>query len=94
MRRIELLVKRGESLDSVVLRPSRHLSPLGCYLAASRCGRSDLCEHFRAVARSQHEACPLYRRAARGLAPDSDYPVMPLFPELLRPPGSFQFSLN
>lgn len=94
LRRVDTLVHRGESLDIALLRPSRHLSPLGCYLAASRCGRSDLSDHFLAAARVQHEACPLYRRAAIGLIPDADYPVLPLFPELLRSPGSFHFSLN
>ncbi len=94
LRRVDSLVRRGESLDIVLLRPSRHLSPLGCYLAATRCDRPDLSDHFLVEARAQHEACPLYRRAARGLVPDADYPVLPLFPELLRLPGSYHFSLN
>lgn len=94
LRRVATLVRRGESLDVVLMRPSRNLSALGCYLAATRFGRPDLSDHFLTEARAQHEACPLYSRAASGLVPDADYPVLPLFPEVLRPPGSFHFSLN
>ena len=94
LRRVESLVRRGQPLEGVLARPSRNLSPLGCYLAAARHDRADLSDQFRAEARAQHEACPLYRRAALGLAPDADYPVLPLFPEVLRPSGSLHFSLN
>lgn len=94
LRRVDTLVQRGESLDTVLKTPSRSLSALGCYLAASRSGRSDLTDYLLSEARAQHEACPLYRRAAIGLVPNEDYPVLALFPELLRPPRSSHFSLN
>ena len=94
LHRINLAEKRGEDLKSVLLTPSRSISPLGCYLAACLKKRNDLAELLRDEARAQHEACPLYREAAVGLAPEQDYPIVLLFPQAFKSLGSFQFSLN
>jgi hypothetical protein len=94
LRRIQLAEEHGSDLKSVLLGSSRLVSPLGCYLAACLRKRTDLAELLREEARSQHELCPLYREAAIGLVPESDYPMIHLFPHALKPLGSFQFSLN
>ncbi len=93
-RSIDTAVLRGASIDAVLSRPSRRLSPLGRYLAACRYGRPDLAEAFREAAHLQHESCPLYREASAGLIGDHDYPFIPLLPHAVRASGTGAFSLN
>lgn len=94
LRRVEVAIRRGSPLEVILLGPSRHLSPLGRYLAAISRDRSDLAARFEEEARLQHAACPLYRQAAEGLVADDAYLILPILPEPLRTPGSSQFSLN
>jgi hypothetical protein len=78
--RVELLraerrIRRGESIERVLLTKHQSLSPLGCYITARRAGRVDLSEQFRAEAIKQHQACPLYQQAVLRLLPAEEYPV-------------------
>lgn len=94
LRRVDRAVRRGDALEVVLLGPTRRVSALGRYLAAYRHGRADLADRFHEPACDQHAACPLYREAARTLAPENAYPVLALLPELARPAGPPSFSLN
>lgn len=57
------------------LSQDRHLSPLGCYIAAHRMGRVDIAEHFASAAMEQHRACPLYEVASLAFLPPDRYPA-------------------
>jgi hypothetical protein len=94
LRRIRVAEKSGNDLKSILLGTSRSISPLGCYLAACLRNRTDLVELLREAARAQHEVCPLYREAALKFIPESDYPIVLLFPQALKSLGASQFSLN
>lgn len=91
LRQIEVALQGGESLEVVLLGPSRGLTALGRYLAACQYGRTDLAYRFRHEARDQDAACPLYRQSALGLIPDHAYPI-DADPAVSSMPG--HFSLN
>jgi hypothetical protein len=98
VRRAESLVRRGGDAESIIEAAPHWLSPLGGYISAYRLRRGDLMERLRSAARDQHDACPLYRIAARTFLPPSAYPVIDLLPGVtLTPrigPPSPAFSLN
>ena len=94
IRRVEAAISKGVSLEVILLGPSRQLSALGRFLAATGHDRPDLAARFEAEALRQHAACPLYREAARGLIPGDGYPILPLLPESSRASAIRQFSLN
>ncbi len=75
IRRGEGQLLRGVPVESVLSCGANRLSPLGRILLATRSGRPDLVEPWRAAARDQHHACPLYLQAWRDLLPDDAYPV-------------------
>ncbi len=82
VRRVEGLVRRGRSTESILGTSHRWLSPLGAFIAAYKLDRLDLMEGLRPGARDQHDACPLYRIACRTFLPTSAYPVIELLPGL------------
>jgi hypothetical protein len=75
-------VRQGESLESVLSARSLSFSPLGRFILACVCDRSDLAERFRADAQAQHRSCPLYRLACQTLLRPDAYPVLELIPGL------------
>ena len=75
IRRGEGRLRQGVPLESVLRAAADQLSPLGRIVLAIRNGRPDLAESWRAAARDQHNACPLYFQTWRGLMPDEAYPV-------------------
>ncbi len=83
IRRLESRIRAGHSLDSVLGWRTRRVSDLARYLVAHRAGRPDLAEPFRAGTQDQHEGCPLYRLACRGLIDPDLYPVLDLLPGLV-----------
>lgn len=87
VRRAEELMNRGGRLIVSSLRQDRHLSPLGCFIAAHRMGRVDLAGHFAGDAMEQHRACPLYQVASLALLPPDRYPFDAL-PGLSEPPAT------
>lgn len=80
LRRVGRSVREGESLEVLLRRRHRWLSPLGRYIAAYQAGRMDLVDRFRCRARHQHQSCPLYRLACQTLLPESAYPVLEVVP--------------
>lgn len=74
VRRAEELMSHGGRLIVSSLSQDKHLSPLGCYIAAHRVGRLDVAEHFAGAAAEQHRACPLYQVASLALLPPDRYP--------------------
>lgn len=74
VRKAEVRVRRGASVETVLLPSNRALSPLGCFIVAQRAGRDDLAGRFRHLAEDQHRSCPLYRHACRALLPGDLYP--------------------
>jgi hypothetical protein len=58
---------------------------MGRYVAARRIGREDLAEALRVEAVRQHEGCPLYRLACRGLLADEGYPDVKTTVTLIHP---------
>lgn len=83
IRQAEMQLGQGRSLESVLRRRHRGLSPLGRYLIACRAGQPDLAAKFRDPACEQHAACPLYRLACRRLIPPEAYPVLEILPGLI-----------
>lgn len=83
LRRVRVQRQVGQSVDEILTRRSRTLSPLGRYVAAVRLGRLDLAERLRPAAQLQHAACPLYRPALRRLLSPEAYPVLELLPGLV-----------
>jgi hypothetical protein len=81
VRAAERKLRAGEPLAHLLASLSPRFSALGRFIVASRAGRTDLAELFIPAARTQHRACPLYRRACQGLIPDEDYPVFDLVAE-------------
>jgi hypothetical protein len=81
VRTAEHKFRSGEPLGELLASHSPRFSALGRYAVAYRAGRPDLAELFIPAARAQHRACPLYRRACRGLIPDDAYPVFDLVAE-------------
>jgi hypothetical protein len=79
-------VDAGKSLERVLRGRRRWLSPLGRYIAAYHADRVDLLERFHARALHQHESCPLYRYACRGLLPEWAYPALELIPGYVMTP--------
>lgn len=78
LKQIRRRVLLGKSLDEVLERRCSSISPLARYIAAVSEGRTKFAEHWLAGAREQHSACPLYRRACKGLLSESDYPAWDL----------------
>jgi hypothetical protein len=85
LRTIRSRCSRGRSLESQVIHGGKGLSPLGRYVAAIRSGHLDLAAALRKDALGQHEGCPLYRLACRGMLPESQYPVAVWQPSALCP---------
>jgi hypothetical protein len=75
VRRASRQIRTGADLRQVLLADPARLSPLGRFILAHRLGRSDLAEEFRAAAAEQHQSCPLYQQASRGLLPSEQYPA-------------------
>lgn len=71
----EQSIRKQRPPCTAVLVPNRRLSPLGCYIAAHRCGRADLADRFIAAAAEQHRSCPLYQQASAALLPVKLYPA-------------------
>jgi hypothetical protein len=71
VRRAEARLQEGLPLTLTALSRDRRLSPLGCYIAAHRMGRSDLVRGFALPAAEQHRACPLYKLASLSMLPAS-----------------------
>ncbi len=98
VRRAEKAVSRGETIDAVVLRRNKSLSPLGRLIVAWRANRYDLADSLRLAARHQHDACPLYRVACVELLPPEHYPVFELVEGIsltpLSRPQRFAVALN
>ncbi|MEW4567741.1 hypothetical protein AB1L88_07730 [Tautonia sp. JC769] len=76
---------RGIAVESQLAKGGRGLSPLGRYVAAIRLGRPDLAASLRDDALRQHDGCPLYQLACRGLVPDDHYPATIDTPSPLAP---------
>lgn len=85
LRLIRSQSARGISVEAQLLQGGRNLSPLGRYVAAIRFGRPDLAALLRDDALRQHNGCPLYQLACRGLLPADRYPVAVLPPSPLAP---------
>jgi hypothetical protein len=85
LRLVRLRSARGVELESQVVQGGRGLSPLGRYVAAIRLGRPDLAPLLRDDALRQHDGCPLYQLACRGLLPDDLYPAIVGTPTPLAP---------
>jgi hypothetical protein len=86
-RELKREVARAEQILSENVRSTfawlahnRHLSPLGCYIAAQRMGRADIADRFALLALEQHQACPLYQLASRSLLSADLYPAGDLRP--------------
>ncbi|RUL88873.1 hypothetical protein [Tautonia sociabilis] len=77
--------RRGQSLELQIKFGGPGLSPLGRYVAARRINREDLAEAIREAALRQHEGCPLYRLACRGLLTEGDYPASAPLPYPINP---------
>ncbi len=76
-REVRLAERRMEHPDvtpSVLSRDPR-LSPMGCYIAAHRTGRTEWAGHFANGAVRQHHGCPLYQTATLSLLPADRYPL-------------------
>jgi len=80
LRWVREKTRQGDDLDAVLASRHRSTSPMGRYIAARRADRVDLADSFREEARAQHQACPLYRLACRGLIHSDSYPVRELIP--------------
>lgn len=74
VRRAEAKMRHGIGVESVLLPSNHSLTALGCFIVAHRAGRADLAWQFSGLVEEQHQACPLYRQAARGLLPHQLYP--------------------
>lgn len=75
IRRAEIMIQRGRSIDEVVKGRNTKLSALGRYIIASRGLRPDLADAWNREALEQHESCPLYRSACCEFLPVEAYPV-------------------
>lgn len=78
-------LEQGNSLDEILRRKKRAISPLGRYLVANLYDRDDLAERFRVDAEDQHAACPLYRAACEMLSRTADEVSNSEIPEDRRP---------
>jgi hypothetical protein len=72
--RAEASIGCGRELGEV-LNANGRISPIGCFIVATRAGRGDLAANFVAAASAQHRACPLYRRASLSLLASDLYPA-------------------
>jgi hypothetical protein len=75
VRSAERRIARGDSLDKVLLRGNKRVSPLSSYIIAVRSGDSVKAADYRCDAARQHRSCPLYRPASAGLLAPDLYPV-------------------
>jgi hypothetical protein len=73
----ERRIRRGAAPEQVLSVAIPSLSPLSCFIVASRARRPDLVERFLEGAQRQDRGCPLYRLASRGLLPAKSYPEAP-----------------
>jgi hypothetical protein len=83
VKRLEKRIQSGYPLESVLQWRTRRVSDLARYVAAHRAGRPELAESFRMGVQDQHEGCPLYRLACRGMIDPDQYPVLDLLPGLI-----------
>ncbi len=76
VRRAEARASLGVPLEAILRAGATRISPLGRIILAHRAGRSDLAQPWHAAATRQHQSCPLYRQACRGILHDDDYPAI------------------
>ena len=69
VRRAERLIHRGNDIDALLSVQDGRLSALGCFIVATRAGRTDLADSFADAAAFQHRSCPLYQSASLSLVP-------------------------
>lgn len=74
IRQAEKHVPRGHETRTVLESNSRRISPLARYIVGHRAGLPVLAREFLSEAAKQHESCPLYREACRGLIGPELYP--------------------
>jgi len=75
VRRAERMMSGDRQVSVASLSQDSRLSPLGCYIAAHRMGRTDMASQFARGAVEQHRSCPLYRSASYSLLPAECYPI-------------------
>ena len=75
VRRAERLIHRGDDIDALLSVQDGRLSALGCFIVATRAGRTDLADCFADAAAFQHRSCPLYQSASLSLVPADLYPA-------------------